>query len=306
MKKYIIPAGIVLLVLLSTFTWFLRNAILDISKPYPAAHHLQIEEQQVPQDTVLIGVISRFPSNIIYQGYQPLLDYMSRHSGYRFELMVSQSYLETVQQLASGKVDAAFLGSYIYARSRDEYNLIPILKPLNENLKPFFHSVLIARQESDIHSIKDLAGRKLALPSEDSFSGNWLIHYGLQAHSLDVRDLVEVANFQHHHTVVYEVMRNHFDAGVVKDRVAYEFLDRGVRIAAYSDPVPGSPIVVHRDHDPAVVSAIIDALLSINPEDPAQQDNISSWDPEFAYGFIRAEPEDYDYIIALMRANGVQ
>lgn len=294
-KRKLFYTIIFLILFFGIATYFLRQSILDISRPYPESNSVAMEES-VPKDTVHFGVISRFPANVLYQGYQPLMDYLTQSSDYNFELIISRSYEETVQQLADSEVDAAFLGSYIYVTSREKYRLKPILKPLNENGEPFFHSVMITREDSGIDSIDSLSGKRLALPSEQSFSGNWLLKTGLSEHGLSVSDLENVEHFQHHHSVVYEVMRDNFDSGTIKDRVAQEFSSRGVNIVARSNPVPGSPIVVSEDYDKDKISAIKEALLRIDPHDPFFADKVKEWDPEFAYGFTRAVDEDYNII----------
>lgn len=295
-KKRLLFVLSLLVFILITTTILLHQMMVDISKPYPASSHTITNQAEIPLDTIQIGVISRFPTNILYQGYQPLIDFLSDQTDYYFELVVSRSYGETVQQLAGSEVDAAFLGTYIYLISREEYDLEPILKPLNEEGSPFFHSVIITRDDSEIHSIEDLKGKRLALPSQLSYSGNWLTEHDFSGFDFTLDELAHMAYFQHHHNVVYEVMRNNFDAGTVKDRVADEFSERGVRVIYKSEPIPGSPIVVRRNHNHEISEAIRSALLRINPDDPEYSDVIDQWDPEFAYGFSRADASDYDHI----------
>lgn len=293
-RKKIVLVGLAVLVVLTVITFLLHRAIVDIRSPWPEYVPATGVEATVAQDTVRFGVISRFPANVLYQGYQPLMDYLSYETEYHFELIISRSYEETVAQLASGKVHAAFLGSYIYITSRDAVGLEPILKPLNENGEPFFQSVIIVQEDSDIHSISQLKDRKLALPSENSFSGNWLLQAGISNNGLTSNDLSEIEHFRHHHSVVYEVLRGNYDAGSIKDRVADEFRAQGLRIIKRSDPVPGSPVVVSSNHDPAITAAITSVLLKIDPAEPKYADLVSQWDPEFRNGFIRAQAADYD------------
>lgn len=296
-RKKILAISLAFFIFLVVFTFFLHRTIVDITFPYP--DELQTGEvfNRSPADTVHFGVISRFPANVLYQGYQPVMDYLSSETDYYFELVISRSYIETVQELGNGELDAAFLGSYIYTKSRDDYNITPILKPLNEDGKPFFHSAVIVREDSDVHELPHLKSHSLALPSRQSYSGNWLFYTGFEHYNMTHGDLSGIGYFDHHHSVVYEVIRGSYDAGSVKDRVAREFEDRGIRIIELSPPIPGSPIVVPEHYDEAKVQAISSALLNIDPDDPKFQDLIKGWDPEFAFGFTRAEPSDYDVLL---------
>ena len=180
-----------------------------------------------------------------------------------------------------------------------------ILKPLNENGEPLSRSVLITRTGSPIASVKDLAGKRLALPSQDSFSGNWLPLAEFPRAGFTRAQLPVIRHFSHHHSVVYQVLRGAFDAGVVKERVAREFANRDIRIVLSSSPIPGSPLVVRKDCDTAIVRSIRTALLAIDVRRAGRpRDSCRQWDQEFRYGFATATEQDFDGIRDLLRARG--
>lgn len=282
-----------------TYRW-----VSDISDPFPKDAMVVASAGQKTsqaQTVYYIGVISRYPPTLIYQGYQPIIDYLNTHTPYRFALKLNRSYWQAEQQLVNGKVVAAFFGSYLFARERDKYHLHCFLKPLNEQFRPVLHAVLIVPLHSSIHSIKDLRGKKLALPSPYSYSANWLRLGALQKYGLRFSDLDSVHYFAHHHTVVYEVLKGHFDAGVVKDRVAKEFLQRGIRVVAQSPPIPSSPVVMAPGAPPGVIEALKKALLAIDVHDPQMKRMLSHWDREFSYGFVEARDADYDSLEQVIR-----
>lgn len=279
--------------LLGGLTLLMQTYILDISQTYPVMDTHYADINNAPIDTVKIGVVSRFPSNVIYRGYQPLMDYMSANSDFYFELVVSKSYEETVQHLAEGFVQAAFLGTFIYTESKEMFDLIPIIKPLNSQGEPFFRSVVVVKERSDIFEIEDLKQKRLALPSEQSYSGNWLLNSGFSRFGLSQSDLLDIQFFQHHHTVIYELMRDNFDAGAVKDRVAQEFEGQGIRIIAESELIPSSPLVVLKNSNDQIQSIIIDLLLNLDLSSSENQQLLANIDPEFRFGFTRAQAEDY-------------
>ena len=266
----------------------LYRSVTDIGSMSGEPLGQQFARQDELARSYSIGVVSRFAPAIAYETYQPLIDYLNRVTPYTFRLRLSNSYEETVEQLAAGEVIAAFLGSYIYVQVRNELPIRPLLRPLNRDGEPFTRSALIVRRGSPLRSIEDLAGRSLALPSPSSFSGNWVTRMALREHGMSVDDLTDVQFFDYHHTVVFQVLWGQFDAGVVRESVAQEYLDKGIEVLASSPSFSGAPLVVHEEANSALVGELEAALLGI----PASQSDQFSGD--LASGFVRARSVDYD------------
>ncbi|WP_456442857.1 PhnD/SsuA/transferrin family substrate-binding protein [Caldithrix abyssi] len=278
----------------------LYHKMTDISRPFPSFAPQSSSSTESLKPAFRIGVVSRFPPTFIYKGYQPVMDYLTLNTPYRFELQLSKSYKQTVEQLVSGEVVAAFLGSFIFAREAQNHRLRCILRPLSAGGRPMLQAVVICKADIGLHSIADLKGKRVALPSALSFSSNWFLNRALYENGFTQSQLDSVHHFAHHHTVVYEVLKGNFDAGVVKDRVANEFRNRGIRVFARSEPIPSSPMVISDQSPQAVVQAIQTALLKIDARQPRYQKMLSEWDAEFAYGFAPARNEDYDVLLPLV------
>jgi phosphonate transport system substrate-binding protein len=268
----------------------------DISTPPSQASQPSPAKVAQGKPVVYVGVISRYTPTTIYQGYQPIMDYLTEATPYRFELKLGRTYWETVELLANGKVTVAFLGRKVYLQGRDRHGLVAILKPLNDDFQSTFQDAVITRNDSGIRSLQDLVGRSVALPSQDSYSGNWLKAEGFTAGGQGEFPLKKVQHFEHHHTVVYQVLRGNFDAGVVRESVAEEYEGKGISIVARAKPVPGSPIVTTKHHDPAIVGAFTRALLAVDPRKPEFADRMAAWDTEFRHGFAAATDRDYDHL----------
>lgn len=301
-KKRLKIGGVLLFVLSSVFTFYFYQYAVGVEGV------IQRSEVSIPQDStwegkevIYISVISRYPPNIIYRGYQPLLDYLTNRTQYRFKLKLCTDYNEAVRLLITKQAAAAFLGSYVYIKAHQEHGVIPILKPLNINHEPFSRSVLFTSGSNPIYSVNDLRGKRIALPSEESYSANWLLHSVLRKHGLRTEDLGAAENFAHHQTVIDNVMRGTFDAGVTREHLIERMRNRNVRVLMYSDPFPSSPIVVARDYSPAVVEAVTEVLLRVKRLDSGPDDVTKGWDNEFIYGFVKASDADYDAVRAIRR-----
>ena len=294
--------ALLLLIDISAFKQALNINTLIIEPPVDSLSSINVEDKQI----VYFGVVSRFSPHIIYNGYQPVMDYLTENTKYHFKLKLSNSYEETVLMLANKEVEIAFLGTFIYITTRDKYDLKCIIKPLNEDGSPFFHSALVTTDSSSIVSMSDLNGKRLALPSIQAFSGNWLPKYELKRNNLSESDLSLIQHFPYHHMVIRQILRGNFDAGVVKDRVANEFIKKGIRIIKLSDPVPGSPIVTGPNSDPEIIVATTEALLSIDPQNEQYKRITKNWDVELTHGFLKANYEDYNPLAKLLESEGIE
>ncbi len=280
--------------LLAAISLVLYAVVMDIRTTSRPARTEPPDMATAKRDTIFVGVVSRFAPSLIYEGYQPTIDYLNASTPYHFALRLGRSYEETIKQLDRGEIHLAFVGTYVYVKERQHYPIRCILRPRNRQHQPYFRSVLVTRADSPIAGPGDLGGKRLALPSPLSFSANWMLRAELPAHGLRPQDLGAVRHFDFHHTVIYEILSGRFDAGVVKDRVAEEFLDKGIRIVSASPPIPGSPLIVRSDLDSALVSAVREALLRIDARRPEYRRLLHDWDPEFIHGFAPAEDSDYD------------
>jgi phosphonate transport system substrate-binding protein len=249
---------------------------------------------------VRVGVISRYAPRLIYDAYQPVMDYLTANGAHRYELKLSTTYEDAATQLQRGDVSASFFGAWIYARLGPAMGLVPVLAPRDEDGGATSHAVLIAGAASPVQSAQDLAGHRVALPSRNSYAANWFAAECLADAGLALDDLDAAHYFGYHQTVVYRVLDGRYHAGVVRESVALEFGGRDIRIVARSGPYPGSPIVVRAgDHSPAV-SEIIGLLLALNPTDERGAQVLGAWDNEFVHGFAEVDAETYEPVVRLM------
>ncbi len=258
--------------------------------------------EDITKPIVYFGFITRYNPRIMYEEYQPIMDYLSSETPYHFEIKLGKTYQDAVKYLREGKVQIASFGAVTYVEAHHGFSALPILKPLNETGQPFYRSLIVVQKESDVQTLEDLQGRTFAFASVHSTSGNLLPRYNLVKVGVTINDLASYINLKHHDSVAKAVLSGEYDAGAVKDIIAYKYLAKGLRILHSSEPIPSVPLVVRPDCDQEMVKAVKSALLKIDISKTEYKQLTSKWNKEFRYGFVETSDADYSLIRDMLNA----
>jgi len=254
------------------------------------------------KQTVYFGVIPRDNPRIMFEKYQPLLDYLSEKTPYTYELILRKNYEETVDSLGNGKIDVALLGPLTYLEARAKYGAIAVLKPKGIDGSATYKSVIIKRRDLPIRGLSEIKGKSLAFSASKSTSGNLIPRYLLANSGIHLSDLKNYANFDYHDSVVKAVLKGQYDAGAVRDSVAKKYMKLGIEIMAESPAIPTGPLVIGRGTSFSVGENIKKALLELDPSNPRHQNILRRLDDDLKNGFTEASDNDYAEIRAKINA----
>ncbi len=257
--------------------------------------------QTFSKQVISFGLCPKYNPRIMYQLYQPFVDYLSENTPYQFEIKLSRTYQETVDRLGRGEIVIASCGPVPYIRAKEKYPVKPILRALSGDGKSYYHGIVIVRQESPIQKLEDLKGRSFAFGQSWSTAGHILPQYALMKAHIYLKDLKGYAFLRHHDSVVHAVLKAQFVAGAVKDVVAYKYRQEGIRFIHVTEPIPTVPIVVRTNAPTEMTESVKTSLLKLKPNDPAFEKRMSQWDEEFRYGFTEVADSDYDSIRKILR-----
>ena len=246
--------------------------------------------------TIRFGVIPRFNPHVTYEYYQPLMDYLSRNTPFRFELRVGRTYLDTIEDLRKGTTDVAYLGGATYAIARHRFGARALVKPRNAEGGTTYRCFIIVRRDSPIRTIQDLRGKSVAFGARRATTGSLIPSYMLFGSGVTPNHLKVVKNLHNHEEVAKAVLKGIYDAGAVKDVVAWKYEAQGLRIIAESGELPNAPIAAGPSLPKDAEVAMVKALLSIDGNSLEGKATLSQWGPELQHGFVPARGEEYDFL----------
>lgn len=257
---------------------------------------------------VYFGLIPLYTPPLMYERFQPLMDYLSRTTPYRFKMRLTKDYKGIISLLQEGKIDIALLGGASYVAARDKIELIPILKSLNPDGKPLYRSIIITREDKTINNLSDLKGKSFAFASRWSTSGAAAPLYYLYKNGIGLKGLSMYFHLRYHDSVVREILKGNYDAGAVIDTIAYSYKDKGLKFVFISEPIPDLTIVIRKGVPQAIIDSVRNALLNINPDNPVYMEMLKEWGEEVRYGFTQSFDSDFDIIrsmIGYLKGQGV-
>lgn len=242
---------------------------------------------------VNFGVNLRYQPIVVYNRYQPMMDYLTRNTSYEFKLKVTQDYADTTQFLVEGKVDIASIGDGGQLQAMLMSGVVPIVVPLNQEGKATYRACLIVPATTTIRSLQDLKGKNIALGHYHSTTGNLIPRAMLEKQGVKMSDLGSVTNMRHHSDVAWSVLKGQFDAGFVKESTAIRHKDSGLKVLAYSEELPAIPLIARPGLSAQVIKELTAALVKLDRSNPQDRELMENWDTEYQYGFVPAATVDY-------------
>jgi phosphonate transport system substrate-binding protein len=236
--------------------------------------------------------------------YRALADYLAARLERPVELVTNNTYEGVLDDFASGRVDAAFLGSLVAVLAMDRHDARVVLKPELPGGVTTYRGVILVRPDSAIERVDDLGGRSIAMvkatTAGDLFPVFELARCGLLS-SPTPPDRVWVGT---HDAVMKEVMAGRVDAGAAKDLrlEAYEaeHPDRRFRRLAVSDPVPNNALVLRRAVADELGPRLAEILRQMDG-DPAGRQTLAEFG---AVRFVPCVAEEYEAIYVMVEALG--
>jgi len=253
--------------------------------------------------TIRFGVVPLESPAVMFKKFSPLVEYLSRKLGRPVDLRVAVDFEGAIKDIGQNATQLCYMTPSTFIEANKRYGVRVLVKALREG-KPYHHSVIITKADSDIRSIEDLKGKTFAFGDMRSTSSHIIPRAMLKQAGIDLSDLRYYNYLGHHDDVVKAVLKGEFDAGGVMEATANKFKDRGIRFLKFSEEIPEFNICYNPSISEGDLAIIKTALISLRDSDPEGAAVLKSIDESYT-GFTEARDNDYDSIKTEMARIGL-
>jgi phosphonate transport system substrate-binding protein len=232
---------------------------------------------------------------IMYKRLQPLTRYLSTGLGRQVTLKLSPDMESAIRDLSSDGVDLAYLTPVAYLKAHEMGGARLLVKTVTEG-KGSFQLMIVVKEDSPIKSVADLKGRDFAFGDKAALLQRAVVVNA----GIGLEDFKSYKFIGHYDNIVRGVINGDFDAGILKDTMAYKWEGKGIRILYVSPPLPPYNISVGKDVDAKIYKKLKELLLHLDSQDPRHLEIIHALDVKYN-GFAAVEDGEYDIVRKLIK-----
>lgn len=237
-------------------------------------------------------IVSPYRANMA-QVFEPLAAAISEEVGAEVEVHIASSYEDAISRASRGEGDLVFLPPLSFLRVRGEAPGMRLLVTEEIRASLYDRAVLVVTEASGIRRLKGAEGRRFALVSRQSASGYLFPRVCLRRHGLDpdrvLADGLVVFSGSHDESLAL------LEAGEVDVAATYDWavteadgqLREGLRVLAWSEPLPHSVVAVRPGFDDAQRERLRAAFLSLSRETSTRAETTAALEQMGITGFSR-------------------
>lgn len=264
------------------------------------------------KNPIKLHLVPSHDVKVLTDNAEVLKEYLEDKTPYKFEVMIPQSFVAVVEAFGTKRADMAAINTYGYHLAHEKYGAEARLTVIRFGIATY-QSQFLARADSKIKTLQDLAGKKLAFVDPASTSGYLLPYKTLKDRKILPKETVFAMK---HDSVVSMIYQGQVDAGatyyappqngVMDDarrlvKTQYPDVEEKVKIIELSEPIPNDPIVFRKDLPEEMKEKIVAALLAFvaTPEGQKAMDRIVG-----ATNLKKATDSDYDSVREIFKDLG--
>lgn len=246
------------------------------------------------QQEIRFGSVAMDIPAVMHRRLIPLTQYLSQELGKPVRLKLAKDMPGAIKDVAHGTVDLAYLTPVAYLKSHAMGKTRLVAKTITEG-KGSFKLMIVVRSDSPIKTVADLQGKKFAFGDRAALLQRAVVvGAGVKLGSLGSYDFLG-----HYDNIVRAVMHGEYDAGILKDTMAYKWQNRGIRVLYASEDLPPYNIAASSRISDRLLAKLKSAFLKLNPKNPDHMRIIKTLDKNYD-GFAETSDHEYDIVRKLI------
>lgn len=244
---------------------------------------------------LLLGSVAMDIPAVMYKRLSPLTQYLEKKLGMPVSLKLSPNMGVAISDVSNQVVDIAYLTPVAYLKAHKKGGAQIIAKTVTKG-KASFQLMIVVKQGSSIKSVEDLKGKSFAFGDKRAL----LQQAAVVGSGLSLNDFSSYEFIGHYDNIASAVMHGDFDAGILKDTMAFKYEDRGLRIIHSTAPLPPYNVTVSKSVSPELRKKITEAFLSLDAGNPDQLKVIKALDKKYN-GFAATNDAEYNVVRDLIK-----
>lgn len=211
-------------------------------------------------ETFKIGIVPQFDARKIQKIWGPVIANLESRTGYDLEFIGSKDINEFEVQFTNGVFDIAYMNPYHLIVANQNQGYIPLVRDVGRQL----YGVIVAKKDSPINDIGDLAGKKVAFPSPNAL-GAALIPRAEFENNFNIQ--VEPIYVKSHSSVYLNVVLGKVSAGGGVQKTLNqqpENIKNKLKIIYKTTKVSPHPIAVHPRLTEVSRQKLVEAILQMS------------------------------------------
>ena len=210
--------------------------------------------------TLTVLVVPQYAETRIYSTWQPILQSAAQKLGVQFELLLSQDIPTFEKEILAGRADIIFCNPYHMLIAKQKQGYMPFVRDSNS-----MRGLLLAAQDGQVNSLKDLEGQTLLFPAPNAFGASLY----MRALLTEKEKLQFTPKYvKTHPNVMRGILRGEGAAGgtvTTAMGTENESIEAKLKVVYETPPTAPHPLAVHaRVAEPLrkrLAQAFIDAIL---------------------------------------------
>lgn len=251
--------------------------------------YVEAEEQK----NIRFGSVAMDIPEVMHKRLTPLTKYLSKELGLPVILVLSPSMPAAIENVGKGEVELAYLTPVAYLRAHEKGNAQLIVKTVT-NKKSSFKLMIVVREDSPIKNVSDLEGKRFAFGDKAALLQRAVV----VGSNMPLEKFGKYDFLGHYDNIVRSVLHGDYDAGILKDTMAYRWEGKGIRILYSSPDLPPYNIAASKNVDENLLNKLKKIFLGLDASNPEHRKVIKALDKKYD-GFAETSDKEYDIVRTL-------